>query len=85
MSVKSQDPSRAVSRTIDIPAVTSQQEVRKQKSRFVDMESSQRYYQSATWAVDQNVLEARDSRFSPSERVTRGQLVEALYRMAGSP
>ena len=85
VSVKSQDPSRAISRTIDVPAVTSQQEVRKPKSRFVDMESSQRYYQSATWAVDQNVLEARDGRFSPSERVTRGQLVEALYRMAGSP
>ncbi len=55
-------------------------------SGFVDVKSSDYFYDAVNWAVEKNVTAGTDaSHFSPDRSCTRAQAVAFLWRAAGEP
>ncbi len=62
------------------PAPTSQE------NPFTDVTSSDYFYDAVLWAVEQGITKGTsETTFSPSQTVTRAQVVTFQYRLAGSP
>ena len=57
-------------------------------SSYSDVYSSDWYYSGVTYVTERGWMTARGSdpgRFRPSDTVTQGEVIDALYRMAGTP
>lgn len=55
-------------------------------SRFKDVSENQLFYEEMVWAVDNGILkETSDKRFRPLDNVTRAEMAEVMYNLAGAP
>lgn len=53
---------------------------------FTDIDPEEYYYEALVWGYEDGVVAGTtETTFSPSEEVTRAQIVAFLYRLAGSP
>ena len=53
---------------------------------FTDVSKKQWYYETISEAYSRGLIAGYNpTRFGPNDKITRGQLVTIIYRMAGSP
>lgn len=58
----------------------------KTSSAFTDVSSDKYYYDAVNWAVQKGITSGTSANtFSPNASCTRGQMVQFLYKMSGSP
>ncbi len=56
-----------------------------QSNAFHDVRTNDFYYGALLWAVEQGILDTSAGWFRPAEASTRAQVVECLWKAAGSP
>lgn len=58
----------------------------KAASAFTDVSSSAYYYDAVNWAVQQGITSGKSANlYGPNDPCTRGQMVQFLYKLNGSP